>query len=79
MKISLSGNVTAVLISWTSVETSLTAISRVMEFRKNVIPEESGNFLAPPAGWGSEGSVEFRGLSATHKYVMPRSNSQHAF
>lgn len=56
--------------SWTRLETSLGAISRLRTFEKEVPPEEKPNGrtqLNPPSAWPTHGAVELVHLSASYK------------
>ncbi|KAH7381027.1 ABC transporter [Cadophora sp. MPI-SDFR-AT-0126] len=53
--------------SWTIMETSLGAISRLRAFEKDVQPEsQPGEDLRPDSEWPSRGSITFDNMSATH-------------
>ncbi|TQV93218.1 ABC multidrug transporter [Cordyceps javanica] len=53
--------------AWTSLETSLGAISRVRDFEQSVLPEEEpGRNPRPPPGWPAHGAVEFANVSASY-------------
>jgi ATP-binding cassette, subfamily C (CFTR/MRP), member 1 len=54
--------------SWTSLETSLGAISRLRAFEQDVQPEDkAGEMQPPPPAWPARGAVEFANLSACYK------------
>lgn len=54
--------------SWTQLETSLGAISRLKNFEATVVsenkPEECG---VPPESWPDRGAVEFQNVTASHR------------
>lgn len=62
---SLSQSLASLIISWTSLETSLGAVSRVKSFSENTPVEESPD--APVAhNWPTSGHVQFNGVMAAH-------------
>jgi ATP-binding cassette, subfamily C (CFTR/MRP), member 1 len=72
--LSLSQNLASLIRSWTLLETSLGAIARVKEVVDNTPNEDAGDLKQdPPAGWPGNGSICFRGVSATYKYVKSKS------
>lgn len=55
---------------WTELETSLGSITRVRDFERGVLPEaKEGEDREPPLDWPQRGEIEFRKVSASHKYV----------
>jgi ATP-binding cassette subfamily C (CFTR/MRP) protein 1 len=54
---------------WTSLETSIGAVSRIQDFVANTPPEDQGqNVLAPaPEDWPSRGEIIFNNVKATYK------------
>lgn len=54
----LSGSLAGLIISWTTLETSLGAISRVKTFSEDT-PKEPNQDAKPPAEWPTQGSVAF--------------------
>ncbi|PVH75176.1 ABC transporter [Cadophora sp. DSE1049] len=57
--------------SWTIMETSLGAISRLRAFEKDVKPEaQLGEDCQPDAEWPSRGQITFDNMSATHDSKM---------
>lgn len=53
--------------SWTIMETSLGAISRLRSFEKDVKPEaQPGEHRPPDADWPSRGAITFENISASH-------------
>ncbi|KAM3470244.1 hypothetical protein MY8738_009824 [Beauveria namnaoensis] len=62
---SLSQSLTSLIIFWTSLETSLGAVSRVKSFSEDTPIEESPD--APVAhNWPASGHVQFNGVTAAH-------------
>ncbi len=54
--------------AWTSLETSLGAISRVRAFEQDVQPEDKpGEKPWPPSAWPAHGAVEFTNVSSSYK------------
>lgn len=72
---SLSQSLASLIISWTSLETSLGAVSRVKSFSENIPFEESPD--APVAhNWPTSGHVQFNGVTAAHvNFVVLRNVS----
>ena len=53
--------------SWTQMETSLGAISRLKNFERDVLPEDKpGEDQEPPERWPAKGAIEFQGMSAAY-------------
>jgi ABC-type multidrug transport system fused ATPase/permease subunit len=53
--------------SWTQLETSLGAISRIKSFEATVIPEDKEDeHQKPPQDWPGKGAVEFRNVTASY-------------
>jgi hypothetical protein len=52
------------------LETSIGAVSRVKAFSTNT-PSENlpAEIVVPPANWPGKGLIEFRGVSASYKYI----------
>lgn len=65
----LNGYLFRLVDSWTRLETSLGAISRLRAFEKQVQPEEKpgGAVLDPPPCWPAHGAVELSHLSVSYK------------
>jgi ATP-binding cassette subfamily C (CFTR/MRP) protein 1 len=59
--------ITSVVLNWTQLETSITAVARVIKFAKVTPPEENRCEVELASDWPRQGSVEFQNLSATHK------------
>ncbi|KAJ5140959.1 hypothetical protein N7448_004367 [Penicillium atrosanguineum] len=53
---------------WTSLETSIGAVSRIQEFVANTPPEDQGQDLLgpPPVQWPSGGEIVFKDVNATY-------------
>ncbi|KAJ0329702.1 hypothetical protein COL922a_012773 [Colletotrichum nupharicola] len=71
---SLSQELKMIVINYTTLETSLTAISRIKAFEKETPSENHPSsgiavYETPPPGWPQEGSVSFD--AATVSYVPP--------
>ena len=66
-------NLSSLVIGWTQLETSLGAIARLRVFESETPNEakESEN-VEPPAAWPSRGAIEFRSVTASHKYVFSK-------
>ena len=57
--------------SWTHMETSLGAISRLRSFEKDVQPEDkAGETHQPPESWPDHGTIAFDHMSATYNPPM---------
>lgn len=64
-------NVRNLIEGWTELETSLGSIARVRSFELDVAPEAKvGEDNEPPASWPQRGEIEFRNVSASHKYGL---------
>jgi len=59
------------LESWTQLETSLGAISRIKTLEETLLPEdkESEDFKPSPE-WPDKGAIEFQMIVAAYKYVL---------
>lgn len=58
------------IISWTSLETSLAAVSRLQTFSKNTPCEPlSTSGAEPPAEWPCSGVIDFHDVSASYRSV----------
>ena len=71
---SFSRSLAHLIRSWTSLETSIGAVSRIKQFRDNTVPEEEelGIFQPqePPPCWPSAGLIQFENVMASYKYVL---------
>jgi ATP-binding cassette subfamily C (CFTR/MRP) protein 1 len=57
--------------TWTLVETSLAAISRLKSFEAEVVSEDRPDEdVIPPESWPEEGGIEFRNVCASYGYVL---------
>ena len=66
--ISLTSNLTTMVLFWASLETSLTAVARIRDFSEATEKEsscESGN-SAVPSDWPASGKVDIRNVSASY-------------
>ena len=53
--------------SWTRLETSLGALSRLRAFERDVLPEDKeGESQTPPPAWPTQGALEFDNMSASY-------------
>jgi ABC-type multidrug transport system fused ATPase/permease subunit len=69
---SFGENLSGIVISYTKLETSLGAISRLKTFQTDVKPEEQDEEdVFPQRNWPSSGSIELRNVSATYEYANP--------
>ncbi|ORY57926.1 P-loop containing nucleoside triphosphate hydrolase protein, partial [Pseudomassariella vexata] len=60
------GNTLMALIqTWTELDTSIGAVTRIREFETNT-PQEKEGADRPPAGWPSRGEIKISGLSAVY-------------
>lgn len=64
------------IISWTKLETSLGAISRIRGFEKSTPPEDdlAASYTEPTATWPERGEVVFENVIARYRYVFISSN-----
>lgn len=67
----LSHELTGIVQSWTMLETSIGAITRIKDFAEKT-PDESApeETDAPTADWPSRGTLKFENVFATYGYVM---------
>jgi ATP-binding cassette, subfamily C (CFTR/MRP), member 1 len=69
---SFNNNLTAIIQMWTQLETSLGAIARLKRFdeqtRNENLPHETSTV---PAGWPSEGAIDFHDFSARYSDNLP--------
>lgn len=69
--LSFNKNVRNLIEGWTELETSLGSIARIKSFEKDVTPEaKQGEDQEPPPEWPQSGEIEFRNMSASHRYVL---------
>lgn len=70
--LSFNKHVRNLIEGWTELETSLGSISRVQSFERDVTPEaREGEDQEPPSDWPQSGEIEFRNVTASHKYELP--------
>lgn len=66
--ISLNGILRQTIISWTQMETSIAAVTRIKEFSEKTESEHDGHHQhEPPVGWPSQGKVELKDASAVYQ------------
>jgi ATP-binding cassette subfamily C (CFTR/MRP) protein 1 len=66
--ISFNGILRQSIVSWTQMETSIAAVSRIKEFSETTESEHGGqDQQEPPRGWPSRGKVEFKEASAAYQ------------
>ncbi|KAH8586615.1 putative multidrug resistance-associated protein [Bisporella sp. PMI_857] len=66
--ISLSQGLTNIIASWTQLETSIAAVSRIRDFCKSTPIEENSTSLSTPApDWPSSGIIAFENVSAAYE------------
>jgi ABC-type multidrug transport system fused ATPase/permease subunit len=69
---SFGENLSGIVISYTKLETSLGAISRLKTFQTDVKPEDQDEEdVFPQRNWPSSGSIELRNVSASYEYANP--------
>jgi ABC-type multidrug transport system fused ATPase/permease subunit len=62
---------TKLVTGWTDFEIALGSIARVKNFEKDVKPEHKEEEKSEPTGdWPAKGGIEFRNVTASHKYVF---------
>ena len=70
---SFSELVTNLILSYTSLETSIGAVSRLKTFSDNIRSEHlPGEHLQPPMDWPQTGSMVLEHVSASHTYSTSR-------
>jgi ABC-type multidrug transport system fused ATPase/permease subunit len=62
-----STSVKMVMHAWTSLETSLGAISRIKKFATTTDSEDRPDAVMPDNNWPDQGGVEIRNLTASYK------------
>jgi ATP-binding cassette subfamily C (CFTR/MRP) protein 1 len=61
----------AIVISWTQLETSIGAVSRLKKFSEDVKSENlQGEHDEPPLHWPRHGAMEIERVSASYRYVI---------
>lgn len=69
--LAFSGSLSSLVSGWTMLETSLGSISRLMTFEATVKPEDkSGEIYQPSPSWPERGAIEFREVTASHRWVV---------
>lgn len=64
-------NLRELIIQWSTVETSLGAVSRIKNFVERTPSENMAvESKVPAADWLSRGTLEFRDVAVRHKYVI---------
>lgn len=66
--ISFNGILRQSIVSWTQMETSIAAVTRIKEFSEITESEHGGQGeQEPPPGWPFQGKVEFKEASAAYQ------------
>jgi ATP-binding cassette subfamily C (CFTR/MRP) protein 1 len=67
----LSSMMSALVLIWTQLETSIASVERVKKFEHET-PSETSNalFKEPPARWPDKGHVKIQELNATYRYEL---------
>ena len=69
--LTISQSLVWLLMSWTQLETSLGAISRIKTLEETLLPEDKdGEDFVPSPGWPDRGAVEFKDVVAAYKYAI---------
>ena len=64
---SFGDNLTWIIRMWTTMETSIGAVSRLKSFSETVKPEDQeGEDTVPPKDWPQKGEIQIRGVSASY-------------
>ncbi|KAF2788594.1 hypothetical protein K505DRAFT_366344 [Melanomma pulvis-pyrius CBS 109.77] len=64
---SFGQSATNLMYSYTALETSIGAVSRLKTFSDTVLPEDQpGENVIPPVGWPHNGAIELRNVSASY-------------
>lgn len=68
----LSAIFMGVVTVWTQLETSIGSVSRVKLFEQET-PDENlpGEDFVPPKDWPAKGEIEYRGVIASYRQVVP--------
>ena len=67
----ISTTLTRLLQSWTQLETSLGAISRIKTHEETILPEDKRNEdFEPSPQWPDKGVIEFKEVVAAYKYAF---------
>ena len=67
--LTISNTLTRLLESWTQLETSLGAISRIKTLEETLLPEDKEcEDSAPSPEWPDKGAIEFKEVVAAYKY-----------
>lgn len=56
--------------TWTTLETSIGAVSRLKSIDETTPSEEVLESLEPEASWPSQGAIEVDGVTASYGYVL---------
>lgn len=67
--ISFSGILRQTILSWTQMETSITAVTRIKNYSEKTESEHGGHDdqREPPSGWPSQGKIDFKDASAVYQ------------
>lgn len=69
--IQFSQSIKLLITFWTNLETHIGSIARVKIFDETVKPEDLETENRPvPAAWPSQGAIEFKGVSASYRFVI---------
>lgn len=67
--LAFGSTLSSLVTGWTQLETSLGAIARLKNFESETPCEDREcEMTEPPPGWPSQGRIEFRNVTASHKY-----------
>lgn len=65
---SFGDNLTYIIRMWTTLETSIGAVSRLKSFSEKVKPEDQeGEDVVPPKEWPQRGEIQINGVSASYE------------
>lgn len=68
--LTISTTLVYLLMSWTQLETSLGAISRIKTLEETLLPEDrEGEDSEPSLEWPEKGAIEFQEVVAAYKYA----------
>ena len=67
--LTISQSLVWLLMSWTQLETSLGAVSRIKTLEETLLPEDKdGENIEPFPGWPDKGAIKFKDVVAAYKY-----------
>jgi ATP-binding cassette subfamily C (CFTR/MRP) protein 1 len=68
--LTISNTLVYLLMSWTQLETSLGAVSRIKTLGETLLPEDrEGEDSEPSLEWPDKGAIEFQEVVAAYKYA----------